>query len=250
MWSRVKRRIRVVTPASVLALARQRQLALIRAKNLGRTPREIFAEIYRDNRWGGVAGTFSSGSGSSAAHADLYAKTVNAFAREHGVRRIVDLGCGDFTVGARLLDSGADYVGVDVVPELIEHNERRHGSARVSFVCLDIVDEALPDGDLCLIRQVLQHLSNEQIAKVLRNVGRYRHVLVTEHYPALGIAVRPNLDKPCGEDVRVYDDSAVCLDAAPFSRAVKAPLLDVDAGKWLVRPGERLRTYLLEHAPP
>src|SRR5262245_25314339 len=142
MWSRVRQRIRNATPGSVLALVRQRRLALIRAKNVGRTPQEIFGEIYRDNRWGGLSGTFSSGSGSSAAHADLYARTVCTFAREHGVRRIVDLGCGDFTVGARLLDAGADYVGVDVVPELIEHNERRFGSSSVSFACLDIVDDA------------------------------------------------------------------------------------------------------------
>jgi SAM-dependent methyltransferase len=249
MWNELKGRLRAVAPRSVLALARQRRIALVRARNLGRTPAEIFGAIYRDNKWGGAAGTFSSGSGSTAAHAGLYAGAVRKFASEHGVRRIVDLGCGDFTVGAELVRGDLEYVGVDIVPEVVERNRRLHGAARVSFECRNIIDDELPDGDLCLVRQVLQHLSNEQIAKVLRNLGRYRRVLVTEHYPALGVAARPNLDKPCGEDVRVYDDSGVYLDAPPFSRTVRGPLLDVDAGRWLVQPGERLRTYLLEHTP-
>jgi SAM-dependent methyltransferase len=230
-------------------LARQRRLALVRARNRGRTPAEIFGDIYRDNKWGGAAGTFNSGSGSTAAQAAVYAGAVREFIRRHRVRRIVDLGCGDFTVGARLIGADVDYTGVDIVPELVEHNERRHGSAQVRFVCRDIIDGDLPAGELCLLRQVLQHLSNSQIAKVLDNVRRYRYVLVTEHYPAIGITPWPNLDKPCGEDVRVYDDSAVYLDAPPFSRRVSGPpVLDVDAAHWLVQPGERLRTYLLEHA--
>jgi len=58
-----------------------------------------------------------------------------------------------------------------------------------------------------------------------------------------------NLDKPCGEDVRVYDDSTVYLDAVPFLRTVCGPLLDVAAGHWLVRSGERLCSYLLENPP-
>jgi SAM-dependent methyltransferase len=249
MWTKMKRRLRAVAPPSVLALARQRRIALVRARNLDRTPAEIFGDIYRNNKWGGPAGSFSSGSGSTVRHAELYSGAVRRFVREHGVGRIVDLGCGDFTVGARLAQEGTQYVGVDIVPELIEHNTRRFGSANVRFECRDIIGDELPSGDLCLVRQVLQHLSNEQIAGVLRNVKRYRYVLVTEHYPALGVAARPNLDKPCGEDVRVYDDSGVYLDAPPFSRQVRGPVLDVDAGQWLVQPGERLRTYLLEHPP-
>jgi len=240
--------MRAIAPQAVRDFARRRRLALLRERNRGRTPQEIFADIYRANRWGGDGGAFHSGTGSSSEHAQRYAAFVNEFVRDRGVRRIVDLGCGDYTVGARLQASGAEYVGVDIVPELVARNEREFGSLRVSFRCLDIIEHELPPGDLCLVRQVLQHLSNEQIARVLRNLDRYRYVLVTEHYPAEAVGVfAPNVDKPCGEDVRTYDDSAVVLDAPPFCRHVQGPVLDVDAGHWLVRPGERIRTFLLEH---
>jgi SAM-dependent methyltransferase len=195
-----------------------------------------------------MAGTFNSGSGSTEEHARRYADAVKQFIRARGVRRVVDLGCGDFQVGARLLDGGVDYIGVDIVEEVVRHNERKHGGARVRFQCLDVAEERLPDGDLCLLRQVLQHLSNEQVEKVLHNVEGYRYVLVTEHYPAPGLEREPNRDKPCGEDVRVYDGSGVYLDRAPFDRRVVETILDVDAGRWLVHPGERIRTMLLEHA--
>jgi len=239
-----------LSPRSVAALARQRRQVLLRARNRDRPRSGVLLQVSRDATWEGDAPGLRAGGGVTSRRAAVYASSVLAFAREHGVRNIVDLGCGDFTVGARLVEGGLGYVGVDIVPDLVARNERLFGRDGVRFVCRDIIADELPDGDLCLVRQVLQHLSNAQIEGVLRNVERYRHVLVTEHYPALDVAVRPNVDKPCGEDVRVYDDSGVYLDAAPFGRRLSGPLLDVDAGLWLVRPGERLRTYLLESGAP
>ena len=227
---------------------RRKQLEVIRSRNAGRNVGEIFAEVYRENRWGGERGRFHSGSGSSSEHAQAYANVIAAFIRNHDIRRVVDLGCGDFRIGAQLVDTGIAYTGVDIVSDLVGKNNQLYASERVRFECLNIIEDELPDGDLCLIRQVLQHLSNEQIGRVLANVEKYRHVIVTEHYPAPGALRHKNLDKPCGEDVRIYDGSAVFLDAPPFNRPVSAgSLLDVDAVRCLVAPGERIRTYLLEN---
>jgi len=228
---------------------RRKQIEGVRSRNAGRNAAEIFAEIYRENRWGGDRGRFHSGSGSSSEHAQAYANVITTFIRSHDVRRLVDLGCGDFRIGAQLLDTGIAYTGIDIVSDLVRRNNQLYASARVRFECLNIIEDELPDGDLCLIRQVLQHLSNEQISRVLANVEKYRHVIVTEHYPAPGALRHKNLDKPCGEDVRIYDGSAVFLDAPPFNRPLSGgPLLDVDAVRHLVAPGERIRTYLLENS--
>jgi SAM-dependent methyltransferase len=229
-------------------LWRQKQLQGIRRRNAGRNVAEIFAEVYRENRWGGAQGGFNSGSGSTLQHAELYARVIKQFISEHDVRHVVDLGCGDFRIGAQLIE-GTDvvYTGVDVVASLVESNRRHYGKERVRFERLDIIDDELPPGDLCLIRQVLQHLSNQQISQVLRKIGQYAWVIVTEHYPAPGALSSKNLDKPCGEDVRIYDGSAVYLDALPFNYPVSGTLLDVDAGHWLMQPGERIRTFLIEH---
>ncbi len=232
---------RIVPPAVVNAYWR-----LQRRRNRDRTVREVFTDVYERNLWGGRKGEYCSGAGSEGERAARYAEVVRAFAREHGVRRIVDLGCGDYRVGRLLRMEGVSYVGVDVVEPLVARNRDLHGAPDVEFRCLDITSDELPDGDLCLVRQVLQHLSNDQIEAVLRRVERYPWVLVTEHYPAPHAEGPPNLDKPHGADTRIIDGSAVWLDRPPFERPVSGPLLEVDAGYWLRSPGETLRTWLLE----
>ena len=82
-------------------------------------------------------------------------------------------GCRDFRVGARLARAGLSYVGVDVVPALIAQNQSQFGGKDVVFVVRDIIRDELPPGDLCVVRQVLQHLSNDQIRAVLPKLRQY-----------------------------------------------------------------------------
>jgi SAM-dependent methyltransferase len=249
IWTEVRSGLSGILPRSVKQLLRQRRIAALRRHNRGRGVAEIFSEIYGNNRWGGERGSFHSGSGSTAGHAEAYAGVIKGFIRERHIRHVVDLGCGDFRIGAQLIEEGCTYTGIDVVAALIADNRRLYETERVRFECLNIIEDELPPGELCLIRQVFQHLSNEQIGKVLDRVARYPYVVVTEHYPAPGELRLKNVDKPCGEDVRIYDGSAVFLDAPPFNRRLARLLLDVDAGRCLVQPGERIRSYLMENAP-
>jgi SAM-dependent methyltransferase len=212
--------------------------------NQQRTPEQVFSRIYEDGLWGKGDGGFHSGSGSVEAHAAAYVQALSHYIAEHSIRRVVDLGCGDFTVGRKIVALGVDYTGADVVPALVQHHSAQHGSQKVRFVHLDIVNDPLPDGDVCLIRQVLQHLSNDQIAKILPKLARYRHVLITEHYPGMGARVVPNRDKTHGHDTRIEDDSAVFLDQAPFNARVGEVLLEHET-RALKRAGEVLRTFRL-----
>lgn len=246
IWSQLKSDLKLMLPEAVRQFWGRRRLEAVRRRNVKRGAAEIFNEIYERNRWGGRRGAFCSGSGSSPEHAESYSRVVRAFIAEHQIGHVVDLGCGDFRIGAELAAGGVRYTGVDIVPALIESNRRLYGGDRVRFECLDIIEDVLPEGQLCLIRQVLQHLSNAQIARVLHNVAKYPYVIVTEHYPAPKAVRGKNFDKACGEDVRIYDGSAVYLDAPPFNLSAVGPLLDVDAGHCLMEPGERIRSYLLE----
>lgn len=217
------------------------------AVNGQRTPEQVFSRIYADGLWGQGEGSFHSGSGSVEAHAVAYVHALSRYIAENSIRRVVDLGCGDFAIGRKIAELGVDYTGVDVVPALIEHHSARYGSARVRFAHLDIVRDTLPDGDLCLIRQVLQHLSNEQIAQILPKLARYPHVLITEHYPGAGARVVPNRDKTHGHDTRIEDDSAVFLDQPPFNARVTEVILEHETSA-LKRPGETLKTFRLGSA--
>jgi hypothetical protein len=207
----------------------------------------VFEQIYADNRWGGAAGEFCSGSGSDVAVVQEYAQLVREFMHEHALTDIVDLGCGDFRVGQQIIHPAMRYTGVDVVGPLIEHNQRAHARPGVIFVRRDAVTDSLPEGQLCLIRQVLQHLSNEQVRTILgKALSLYRYVMVTEHLPAPGPWVRPNLDKSHGPDTRITDDSGLFLDQPPFSLPIAAVLLRIDAPNPLRRSGEQIVTFLLK----
>lgn len=128
----------------------------------------------------------------------------------------VDLGCGDFRIGKQLLPLCSSYIGVDVVKPLVRRNQEIYGDSRVQFVHLDIVKDELPNGDVCFIRQVLQHLSNKQIVDILAKITKYKWVFITEHYPTDNDTIEPNKDKPHGGDIRAYENSGVYLTKPPF----------------------------------
>ena len=121
----------------------------------------------------------------------------------------------------RLLPLCSNYLGVDIVMPLIQRNQEKYGNATTRFLQLDIVGDELPGGDVCFVRQVLQHLSNEQISKVLSKLKQYKYVFITEHYPTENDAIKPNMDKPHGGDVRVCDNSGVYLAESPFDLPVQ-----------------------------
>lgn len=171
--------------------------------------RRAFQFVYRNKRWGSSEGAkFFSGAGSRGAVADAYiaimVPILAAHAREmKHASTIVDLGCGDFAVGGHLLSSlqNVRYIGCDIVPEIVAHNNRCYGSRDVLFQALDIVSQPLPEGDICLVRQVLQHLPNRDISVLLPKLGKYKYVYVTEAQP-IEPSGPANPDMPVGAGVR------------------------------------------------
>ena len=193
--------------------------------------RQIFQDIYEEHLWGGGHETrFFSGVGSRGEAMDTYVERMATLIRRHQAELgrspvVVDLGCGDFQVGRALLSRLPDitYIGCDIVPELIAHNNQTYGTDRISFRQVDIVVDPLPAGDICLVRQVLQHLSNEEISGIIKRMGRYKLIYVTEGQPEQRVGP-VNPDKAAGAEVR-FDwttgrGRGVELDRPPFNANV------------------------------
>jgi hypothetical protein len=91
---------------------------------------EAFSDIYRTRAWGSLEDRpFCSGDGSVREEAvGPYCAMVRDFIAANNIRRVVDLGCGDFAVGSRLIGPAVHYVGIDVVPDLIRYNQERFGA--------------------------------------------------------------------------------------------------------------------------
>ena len=188
--------------------------------NTFRTPEDVFTRIYMKNKWGGDKGEFCSGDGTRNSElVQEYVSLISAFAKKENFydAKFVDLGCGDFFVGEKLASISSSYVGVDIVKTVVMENTKKYGCEEIEFRHMNIIEESLPEGDVCFLRQVLQHLSNDQILAILKKLEIYKWVFITEHYPTPNNDIVPNIDKVCGADVRVYDNSGVYLNESPFS---------------------------------
>ena len=236
----LKNLVKKLIPTSVLERRRRKISAENQQKFAGKSVAETFSEIYEKNAWGGKAGEFYSGDGSGAEYAEVYAETIRRFIAENKIRSVVDLGCGDFRVASKFVSDAFHYTGCDVVFSLVKHLNAEYKSDSVEFRCVNIVEDELPDGDLCLVRQVLQHLSNAEIRRVLENAAKFKYLIVTEHYPSPEKEFTPNLDIPHGPSVRVQFDSAVVLDKPPFNVKNVKLLLDVEAEE-----KTRIKTFVI-----
>lgn len=208
---------------------------------------DIFSHIYQHNQWGGKPGTFYSGDGTHFPAAVTYIENVAQFINDHNIKSVLDIGCGDFTIMQKVLEKAdVHYTGGDVVPALITHHQQKYGNKKTSFITLNAVDDELPDADLVTIRQVIQHLSNAQIQKILTKLSKFKYVLITEHM-LLGDFVIPNLDKIPGPHIRTRVFSSVFIDAPPFSISNAKVLFESrldEKVKSKVYPAV-LRTYLI-----
>jgi hypothetical protein len=92
------------------------------------------------------------------------------------------------------------YIGCDIVPELVARHRAEFATDRVHFKTLDAVCNLLPAGDVCLVRQLFQHLSNADIKEVVRHLN-CPVVYVTEWHPGR-LRGAPNPDKVVGESLR------------------------------------------------
>lgn len=211
--------VRRLLPDALVASYHGFQQSRINRINQRRTTEEVFTDIYTNNRWGGEPGSFCSGSGSrETTVVSPYIASVRRELERMGAAAMtaVDLGCGDFCVGQQLASSCGRYIGVDIVKPLIERNRMTFGGDRVSFQHANLVEDELPQGDICFVRQVLQHLSNVQILAVVPKLARYRWSFITEHQPSIARLRQTNIDKPHGGDIRVSRGSGVFLDQPPF----------------------------------
>lgn len=183
--------------------------------------KDAMEQIYTMKLWGGAEFDFYSGSGSHDPKiVDPYIWIVTSFLRSFEKPLVVcDLGCGDFNVGRELLEHTQKYIAVDIVPELIERNRKTFTDEKLEFHCLDIAEDELPAGDCAIVRQVLQHLSNAEILRIVPKLTGFRYLILTEHIPEGDF--RANVDIISGQGIRLKKQSGVDLLAPPFKLKVK-----------------------------
>ncbi|MEN9204257.1 MAG: hypothetical protein Q6K70_00450, partial [Thermostichales cyanobacterium DRC_bins_46] len=144
--------MRRLIPDSVVSNYRKVKRWIESRQNTHKSTEQVFTEIYEKNKWGGNKGEFCSGSGSVDEQlVSSYVSVIGEKGLAEGFLGLtfVDLGCGDFRVGQRLIPLCSRYIGVDIVEPLINQNRDKYGSSNIEFLKLDIIQDQLPDGDVC-----------------------------------------------------------------------------------------------------
>jgi len=183
--------------------------------------KDAMEQIYYKKLWGGTEFDFYSGKGSHQPEiVNPYITVLKSFLKSFKeALSVCDLGCGDFNVGKELVKYTQQYVAVDIVGSLIEHNKDNFKEENLEFHCLDIAVDDLPSGDCAIVRQVLQHLSNTEVQHVLLKLADFKYVILTEHLPKGDFI--PNKDIISGQGIRLKKQSGLNVLAAPFNFQVK-----------------------------
>jgi len=129
---------------------------------------EFFTEVYVKGLWG--TDESRSGNGSKREQTKTIRRQLPILCRGLRVRKLLDAPCGDFYW---MNEAGLDldeYIGVDIVKELIENNRRRYEKPGRKFIVLDITEDAIPKMDLILCRDCLVHFSFKDISSALENI--------------------------------------------------------------------------------
>ncbi|WP_411895717.1 methyltransferase [Winogradskyella sp. A2] len=184
--------------------------------------KDAMQQIYEQHFWGGKDYDFYSGEGSHQPEIiKPYFEVVSGFLKSHKNKLTVcDLGCGDFNIGKHLFEYTQKYIAVDIVESLILRNIEIFKANNLEFHCLDISKDELPKADCIILKQVLQHLSNEEIKSIVKKLSNYKYMILTEHLPMGNFT--PNKNKIASQGIRLKQNSGVDLLAEPFNLKVKS----------------------------
>jgi SAM-dependent methyltransferase len=221
MGGRLKSILKSSFPAGVRAYRRLSQAhRALRFRVRGME--KVFSDIYRNNSWADPESV--SGRGSTLAHTGIIRRVLPVLLNELGAKSILDAPCGDFN-WMQHVDLGAiEYLGADVVPELIAQNRLRYAGRE--FVVLDITKDELPMADVILCRDCFIHLSLRHTRAAIESFKRSgsTYLLATTH-----TGVRENTDMESG------GGRYLNLQLAPFGFPAPLRLIeeDMEFGKCL-----------------
>ena len=142
---------------------------------------KIFTDIYENNGWGDNKNNYyngSSGGGSDIEYnKNNYILFLKKFIIDNNITNIVDLGCGDFQCGKLIYDDlNITYTGYDAYKKITDYNSKHHSLSKYSFIHLDFCNnkENIINGELCILKDVIQHWDLDNIYKFLNYLIEYK----------------------------------------------------------------------------
>ena len=130
----------------------------------------IFQNAYATQAWGSAES--GSGQGSELAATENVSVYLPELFGRLQVSKVLDAPCGDWNWMRRVDLSGVDYVGADLVADVVAKNNQQYARPGVRFIHADLTKDPLPAADLILCRDCWVHLSFQDIGAMLKNFRR------------------------------------------------------------------------------
>ncbi len=192
-------------------------MGLRKSAFIGMSPMQAFSKIYQTNFWRGIESI--SGPGSSLEQTRTTRIELANFLIAKNIKSLLDIPCGDFHWMSMLDLDKVDYIGADIVKELVLQNNRKYKKEKRTFINLDLTIDPLPEVDLIVCRDCLVHLSMEDISSALKNIGSSKStwVLLTSYS-----------DRPFNFDITSGDWRPLNFLIEPFNFPVPDLIINED----------------------
>ena len=142
--------------------------------------KKIFTSIYKSNHWVQNSSLLPkdyvsvSGHGSNINTEQHKQLTYNftEIIKKYKINSILDMPCGDFLwIKDIIKKNNIDYLGIDIVDDLINNNNKKYQDQKTNFQTFDIVEfKSNKKFDLVLIRDLFIHIKNKDVLKILNNL--------------------------------------------------------------------------------
>ena len=165
----------------------------------------VFEQVLQERRR--VADESVSGPGSCLAQTLELRRGLPHLLQSLEARSLLDAPCGDFNWMKHVALGLDDYIGADILHDIVLENGRKYAAKGRRFVRLDVTCDALPAVDVVLCRDCLVHFSYEDLWRALGNFVRSGSTyLLTTTFPKL----------PANADIATGDWRPVNLQLPPF----------------------------------
>ena len=134
------------------------------------TNKDIFTDIYLKNKWGDKDSY--SGTGSNLDQTKKILLELPTIIRNYKIKNFLDIPCGDFYWMKEFDFRDLNYIGADIVSELVDKNIKNFKRSNLDFQRLDLLVDDLPESDLIFCRDCLVHFSFNDIFKAFKNIKK------------------------------------------------------------------------------
>jgi SAM-dependent methyltransferase len=129
---------------------------------------DIFRRKYSEKLWGDHES--ESGGGSTLVSTARLRAALPELLEKLEIKSILDIPCGDFYWMREVDMPDIDYLGGDIVGDLVLKNVQKYSDALTNFDILDVLTSELPKVDLIICRDCLMHFSFEDAFKAMENL--------------------------------------------------------------------------------